>query len=130
MWKNLLPCLEEKFLNSLTVFSAEFFFHFLPAGCMRDVRLNGRYMPLDSQARDGVSQVSMQGLSPGCSSDSCKKNQCSPPFTCVDLWRVHECRYKHASRAPSRSARSATFMPGCAVITLIILTQRHEDTCT
>uniref|UniRef100_A0A671U276 Si:ch211-186j3.6 n=1 Tax=Sparus aurata TaxID=8175 RepID=A0A671U276_SPAAU len=61
-------------------------------GCMRDARLNGRYMPLDSQPRDGVSQVSIQGLSLGCSSDSCKRNQCSPPFTCVDLWRVHECR--------------------------------------
>ncbi|XP_053709849.1 neural-cadherin [Synchiropus splendidus] len=61
-------------------------------GCMRDLRLNGRHMPLDSQPRDGVSQVSVQGLSPGCLSDSCKRNQCSPPFTCVDLWRVHECR--------------------------------------
>uniref|UniRef100_A0A3P8S899 Si:ch211-186j3.6 n=1 Tax=Amphiprion percula TaxID=161767 RepID=A0A3P8S899_AMPPE len=59
--------------------------------CMRDLRLNGRYLPLDSQPRDGVSQVSIQGLSVGCSSDSCKRNQCSPPFTCVDLWRVHEC---------------------------------------
>uniref|UniRef100_A0A3B4A9P1 Uncharacterized protein n=1 Tax=Periophthalmus magnuspinnatus TaxID=409849 RepID=A0A3B4A9P1_9GOBI len=46
-----------------------------------------------SQPRDGVSQFSVQGLSLGCSSDSCKRNQCSPPFTCVDLWRVHECRY-------------------------------------
>ncbi|MEQ2281357.1 hypothetical protein AMECASPLE_029477, partial [Ameca splendens] len=61
--------------------------------CMRDLRLNGHYMPLDSQPRDGVSQVSVQGLSVGCSSDSCKKNHCKPPFTCVDLWRVHECRY-------------------------------------
>lgn len=48
---------------------------------------------MDSKPRDGVSLVSQQGLSVGCSSDSCKRNQCSPPFTCVDLWRVHECRY-------------------------------------
>uniref|UniRef100_A0AAZ3QNN6 Neural-cadherin-like n=1 Tax=Oncorhynchus tshawytscha TaxID=74940 RepID=A0AAZ3QNN6_ONCTS len=61
-------------------------------GCIRDLRLNGRYVPLDGQSRDGVSVVSSQGLSLGCSSDSCKRNQCSPPFTCVDLWRVHECR--------------------------------------
>lgn len=66
---------------------------FPSAGCVRDLRLNGRYMPLDSQLRDWVSQVSVQGLSVGCSSDSCKKNHCKPPFTCVDLWRVHECRY-------------------------------------
>uniref|UniRef100_A0A6Q2WXN6 Uncharacterized protein n=1 Tax=Esox lucius TaxID=8010 RepID=A0A6Q2WXN6_ESOLU len=61
-------------------------------GCMRDLRLNGRYVPLDGQPRDSVSVVSSQGLSVGCSSDSCKRNKCSPPFTCVDLWRVHECR--------------------------------------
>ncbi|XP_056317982.1 LOW QUALITY PROTEIN: neural-cadherin [Danio aesculapii] len=61
-------------------------------GCMRDLRLNGRFIALDSQARDGVSVVSSQGVSLGCFSDSCRKNLCSPPFTCVDLWRVHECR--------------------------------------
>lgn len=62
-------------------------------GCMRDLRLSGRYIPLDGQPREGVSVVSSQGVSLGCSSDSCRKNQCSPPFTCVDLWRIHECRY-------------------------------------
>ncbi|KAG7266306.1 hypothetical protein CRUP_005345 [Coryphaenoides rupestris] len=61
-------------------------------GCMRDLRINGRFVPMDGRPRDGVSQVSAQGLSPGCPSDSCKRNQCAPPFTCVDLWRVHECR--------------------------------------
>lgn len=80
--------------------SAELSYFFLPAGCMRDARLNGRYLPLDSQTRDGVSQVSIQGLSPGCSSDSCKRNQCSAPFTCVDLWRVHECRYTDTQSWP------------------------------
>uniref|UniRef100_A0A3P8UBI6 Si:ch211-186j3.6 n=1 Tax=Cynoglossus semilaevis TaxID=244447 RepID=A0A3P8UBI6_CYNSE len=64
---------------------------YLKVECMKDLRLNGRYIPLESQPRDGVSQVSVQGLSLGCLSDSCKKNQCKPPFTCVDLWRVHEC---------------------------------------
>ncbi|KAJ8247352.1 hypothetical protein GJAV_G00245390 [Gymnothorax javanicus] len=61
-------------------------------GCMQDLRLNGRYLPLDSQTREGASLVSSQGVSVGCSSDSCRRNRCSPPFTCVDLWRVHECR--------------------------------------
>lgn len=73
----------------------------LSVGCMRDGRLNGRYMPLDSQPRDGVSQVNMQGLTRGCSSDSCKRNQCTPPFACVDLWRVHECRYEYPSSGNS-----------------------------
>ena len=64
----------------------------LSQGCIRDLRLNGRYVPLDGQSRDGVSLVSSQGLSLGCSSDSCKRNQCSPPFTCVARWGVRECR--------------------------------------
>ncbi|XP_061877314.1 neural-cadherin isoform X1 [Entelurus aequoreus] len=62
-------------------------------GCLRDVRLNALHLPMDpQQTQEGVSLVSVQGITPGCRSDSCKKNQCSPPFTCVDLWQVHECR--------------------------------------
>ncbi|XP_076854322.1 LOW QUALITY PROTEIN: neural-cadherin [Brachyhypopomus gauderio] len=61
-------------------------------GCMRDLRLNGRSLPLEDQAGEGVKVVGSLGVTLGCSSDSCRRNQCSPPFTCVDLWRVHECR--------------------------------------
>ncbi|XP_061758299.1 neural-cadherin-like [Nerophis ophidion] len=62
-------------------------------GCLRDVRLNGLHLPLElQQTQEGVSLVSVQGITPGCRSDSCRNNQCSPPFTCVDLWQVHECR--------------------------------------
>ncbi|XP_027137362.1 neural-cadherin [Larimichthys crocea] len=92
-------------------------------GCMRDIRLNGRYMPMDSQPRDGVSQVSMQGLSLGCSSDSCKKNQCSPPFTCVDLWRVHECRCP-----PGHMVRVNGTRKSC-VYTLCATRPCHRGTC-
>lgn len=110
-----------KFLNMSRrkLFSHDLLFT-LSAGCMRDGRLNGRYLPLDSQPRDGVSQVNVQGLSPGCSSDSCKRNQCSPPFTCVDLWRVHECRYKNSSsvNVPRLKSRKCFF---CAKKKKIIL---------
>uniref|UniRef100_A0A3Q2CVV9 Si:ch211-186j3.6 n=1 Tax=Cyprinodon variegatus TaxID=28743 RepID=A0A3Q2CVV9_CYPVA len=92
-------------------------------GCMRDLRLNGRYMPLDSQPRDGVSQVSAQGLSPGCSSDSCKKNHCKPPFTCVDLWRVHECRCP-----PGHMVRVNGTKKSC-VYTLCAARPCHRGTC-
>ncbi|KAK5935899.1 hypothetical protein CgunFtcFv8_021214 [Champsocephalus gunnari] len=92
-------------------------------GCMRDVRLNGRYMPLDSQPRDGVSQVSVQGVSLGCSSDSCKRNQCSPPFTCVDLWRVHECRCP-----PGHMIRVNVTRKSC-VYTLCATRPCHRGTC-
>uniref|UniRef100_G3PMI9 Si:ch211-186j3.6 n=1 Tax=Gasterosteus aculeatus aculeatus TaxID=481459 RepID=G3PMI9_GASAC len=92
-------------------------------GCMRDARLNGRYLPLDSQTRDGVSQVSIQGLSPGCSSDSCKRNQCSAPFTCVDLWRVHECRCP-----PGHMIRVNGTRKSC-VYTLCATRPCHRGTC-
>uniref|UniRef100_A0AAV2LRU2 EGF-like domain-containing protein n=1 Tax=Knipowitschia caucasica TaxID=637954 RepID=A0AAV2LRU2_KNICA len=90
---------------------------------MRDLRLNGRYMPLDNQPRDGVSQVSVQGLSLGCSSDSCRKNQCSLPFTCVDLWRVHECRCP-----PGHMIRSNGTRKSC-VYTLCATRPCHRGTC-
>ncbi|MGH0142861.1 UNVERIFIED_CONTAM: hypothetical protein FKN15_000440 [Acipenser sinensis] len=61
-------------------------------GCMRDLRLNNRYVPLDSKRTELASIVSAQGVSVGCSSDACRKNKCSPPFVCVDLWRMHDCR--------------------------------------
>lgn len=95
------------------------------AGCMRDVRLNGHYMPLDSQPRDGVSQVSVQGLSKGCSSDSCKRNQCSTPFTCVDLWRVHECRYTqtctHKCSCTTKHTHTSGLYTSC-----VVFSQRHK----
>ncbi|TWW67107.1 Neural-cadherin Cadherin-N [Takifugu flavidus] len=92
-------------------------------GCMRDVRINGRYLPLDPQARDGVSQVSVQGLLVGCSSDSCKRNQCSPPFICVDLWRVHECRCP-----PGHMIRVNGTKKSC-VYTLCATRPCHRGTC-
>ncbi|XP_041123428.1 neural-cadherin [Polyodon spathula] len=61
-------------------------------GCMRDLRLNNRYVPLDSERTELASIMSTQGVTVGCSSDACRKNKCSPPFVCVDLWRMHDCR--------------------------------------
>ncbi|XP_054626385.1 neural-cadherin isoform X2 [Dunckerocampus dactyliophorus] len=93
-------------------------------GCMRDLRLNGRYMPMDvQQTREGVSQVSVQGLTQGCPSDSCRRNQCSPPFTCVDLWRVHECRCP-----PGHMVRVNGSRKSC-VYTLCATRPCHRGTC-
>ncbi|XP_071199905.1 neural-cadherin-like [Salvelinus alpinus] len=64
-------------------------------GCLRDLRLNGKPMPMAKQpsvGSKGLQVVTSQGVSPGCPSDACRKHQCSPPFICVDLWRKHECR--------------------------------------
>ncbi|XP_060892631.1 neural-cadherin-like [Labrus mixtus] len=62
-------------------------------GCLRDLRFNGRSVPLDGeQPSEGLQVVTSQGVTLGCSSDACRKHQCSPPLVCVDLWRHHECR--------------------------------------
>ncbi|KAK7176152.1 hypothetical protein R3I93_000418 [Phoxinus phoxinus] len=92
-------------------------------GCMRDLRLNGRFIPLDGQAREGVSVVSSQGVSLGCSSDSCRKNQCNPPFTCVDLWRIHECRCP-----PGHMVKANSTGKFC-VYTLCASRPCHRGTC-
>ncbi|XP_016373242.1 neural-cadherin-like, partial [Sinocyclocheilus rhinocerous] len=92
-------------------------------GCMRDLRLNGRFIPLDGQAREGVSLVSSQGVSLGCSSDSCRKKQCSPPFTCVDLWRIHECRCP-----PGHMVKANSTGKFC-VYTLCASRPCHRGTC-
>ncbi|XP_077376416.1 neural-cadherin isoform X1 [Festucalex cinctus] len=94
-------------------------------GCMRDLRLNGRHLPMDSQSapREGVLQISAQGLTPGCPSDSCRRNQCSPPFTCVDLWRVHECRCP-----PGHMIRVNGSRKSC-VYTLCATRPCHRGTC-
>uniref|UniRef100_A0A3B4A3W0 Neural-cadherin-like n=1 Tax=Periophthalmus magnuspinnatus TaxID=409849 RepID=A0A3B4A3W0_9GOBI len=65
----------------------------LSPGCLRDLRFNGRPIPLDVERRtEGLAVVTSQGVSAGCSSDACGKHQCSAPLVCVDLWRHHECR--------------------------------------
>lgn len=64
-----------------------------PPGCLRDLRFNGRPIPLDQEEpSEGIQVVTSQGVSTGCSSDACRKHQCSPPLVCLDLWRHHECR--------------------------------------
>ncbi|CAL9697367.1 unnamed protein product [Knipowitschia caucasica] len=62
-------------------------------GCLRDLRFNGRPVLLDvERPAEGLVVVASQGVSPGCSSDACRRHQCSAPLVCVDLWRHHECR--------------------------------------
>ncbi|KAM8861815.1 neural-cadherin-like [Synchiropus picturatus] len=62
-------------------------------GCLREPRFNDRSIPLhQEQDAEGLQVVSSQGVTAGCSSEACRKQQCSPPFVCVDLWRHYECR--------------------------------------
>ncbi|XP_014325808.1 neural-cadherin-like [Xiphophorus maculatus] len=63
-------------------------------GCLRDVRFNGRSVPLEQdQHSEGLQVlVASQGVSVGCFSDACRKHHCSPPLVCLDLWRQHDCR--------------------------------------
>ncbi|XP_075930158.1 neural-cadherin-like [Petromyzon marinus] len=72
-------------------------------GCVRDVRFNGLPLSLDaapspaSGSRVPVSSPvprisAARGISAGCVSDSCSSRPCPPPFLCVDLWHLHQCR--------------------------------------
>lgn len=63
------------------------------SGCLRDVRFNGRSVPLGrDQPTEGLQVITSQGVSVGCYSEACRKHHCSPPLVCVDLWRHPECR--------------------------------------
>ncbi|KAI1885496.1 hypothetical protein AGOR_G00204290 [Albula goreensis] len=61
-------------------------------GCVRDVRLNGRLLPLDGQRTEFSAVLERRGLQLGCHSDACRSRPCHSPLYCVDLWRKHECR--------------------------------------
>ncbi|XP_037129929.1 neural-cadherin [Syngnathus acus] len=62
-------------------------------GCMRDVRFNGRALPLDGRSSgDLVSVLERRGVTLGCFSDACRAQPCPESLRCVDLWRKHQCR--------------------------------------
>ncbi|XP_077577604.1 neural-cadherin [Stigmatopora nigra] len=61
-------------------------------GCLRDIRLNGRALPLDGADVESVRVLERRGVTPGCSSDACRNQPCPEPLRCVDLWRKNECR--------------------------------------
>lgn len=65
------------------------------SGCLRDVRFNGQVLPLDGQSRDLVTVLERRAVTPGCSSDACSSHPCRSPLRCIDLWRKHQCRYRH-----------------------------------
>lgn len=63
-----------------------------PAGCLRDVRVNGQSLPLDGRSLDQVVVLERRGVTAGCSSEACRAQPCQSPLRCVDLWRKHQCR--------------------------------------
>ncbi|XP_014844381.1 PREDICTED: neural-cadherin-like [Poecilia mexicana] len=85
-------------------------------GCLRDVRFNGRSVPLDEdQHSEGLQVlVASQGVSVGCSSDACRKHQCSPPLVCLDLWRQHDCRCPPGHMTRETSSGRACIYTLCA----------------
>ncbi|XP_068169742.1 neural-cadherin-like [Antennarius striatus] len=93
-------------------------------GCLRDLRFNGRSIPLD---RDGSSEdhqvVTLQGVSFGCSSDACRKHHCTPPLVCVDLWRHLECRCP-----PGHMTKENSLGKVC-IYTLCASRPCHHGTC-
>ncbi|XP_059850094.1 neural-cadherin [Hypanus sabinus] len=61
-------------------------------GCMHDVRLNGHLLPMDGTNTILTATLDRRGVTRGCHSDACRSRPCYIPFSCVDLWRKHECR--------------------------------------
>lgn len=61
-------------------------------GCMNDIRLDQKYLPMENGS-ENAAVVEWRNLVDGCpSNDPCHGVICQPPFICVDLWRLHECR--------------------------------------
>ncbi|XP_043981143.1 neural-cadherin-like isoform X3 [Gambusia affinis] len=85
-------------------------------GCLRDVRFNGRSVPLDQDQHSEELQmlVSSQGVSVGCFSDACRKHHCSPPLVCLDLWRQHDCRCPPGHMTRETSSGRACIYTLCA----------------
>ncbi|XP_051916309.1 neural-cadherin-like [Hippocampus zosterae] len=84
-------------------------------GCMRDLRLSGRSISLDrKQPSEWLQVVSSQGVSLGCSSEACRKQPCTPPLVCVDLWRQHECRCPPGHITKESSSGKACVYTLCA----------------
>lgn len=63
-----------------------------PAGCLRDVRVDGQPLPLDGRSLEQVLVLERRGVTAGCGSEACRAKPCQSPLRCVDLWRKHQCR--------------------------------------
>ncbi|KAG0710348.1 Neural-cadherin [Chionoecetes opilio] len=65
-----------------------------PQGCLDDVRVSGRVVPLPPAANSTPwGQATMfQGVKEGCSAPpACANVTCRPPLICVDTWRSYHC---------------------------------------
>ena len=63
-------------------------------GCLDDIRFEGRLMPLPPalNGTHGGQATLYRHLEIGCEApNACKKQQCTPPFECHDLWMHHVC---------------------------------------
>ncbi|RWS06307.1 Pt1-cadherin-like protein [Dinothrombium tinctorium] len=59
-------------------------------GCIKDIRLNQRYLSLTSGSNAMI--VERRNLLDGCPSNNpCNGIVCTPPFVCIDKWMLHEC---------------------------------------
>lgn len=64
---------------------------FLFSGCINDIRLDQRYLPMENGS-ENAAVVEWRNLLDGCpSNDPCRDIHCNHPFECHDLWMLHEC---------------------------------------
>ncbi|UYV67730.1 hmr-1 [Cordylochernes scorpioides] len=61
-------------------------------GCMNDVRLEQRYLPMENGS-ENAAVVESRNLIDGCPSNRpCQNVVCTKPLLCADLWMHHECK--------------------------------------
>lgn len=60
-------------------------------GCMDDIRLDHRYLPMENGSQSAI-VLDSQNIRSGCPSNNpCLGVFCPPPFVCIDLWMLYEC---------------------------------------
>jgi len=65
-------------------------------GCIKDVRLDGQWLPMDPSENDDSAAADFsrrsQNIDDGCESNACVGILCDPGLVCVDVWRQADCR--------------------------------------
>jgi len=66
-------------------------------GCLRDVRLNNMWLPMDPSENDASEAAHFsprsQNIHSRCESNACAGILCEPGLICVDVWRLADCRW-------------------------------------
>ncbi len=74
--------------------SVQWLYPALFPGCVRDVRYNREWFPMDASENSESSAadvVDSQGLDDDCETNACEGVVCPEGFVCEDYWRIGVC---------------------------------------